>query len=581
MKRKLRAVIITMVVLLVGTGAFLWKMNDMSKKLEEKQEAALKEERDLLADQKGKVIDSVQKVNIIPLYLSGDNKNVVTIDYASVSDIYSPERSAAAEDNLTEIKKNKSFSIKDALWAYNPYGTNRDSMYVYFETGGNCYCKYTISVDDASIPDFTRTARTGKSGNVAKEHEYQLMGLVPGMTNYITLRMYNSDDALSDQETFSVDVPASPSGAASVLTTQEGRSKTTISNGLYVIFQNENAASKAILLYDNSGILRGEIPVADNTAKNMEKIYDTLTYAVSPTQITQVNALGQVMKTHTLNGYQQSGEFAYDGYGNVYVIATAIQKKATPKSKIIELQLENGNTSEVLDTDTLLSSVYKKAAKEAKKANVDWIDLNSVQVVGTNTLLLSSKKLSSIFKVSNVGSILPKIDYIIADKDVYKGHKSLKKKLLTKSDGTSASAEPTSTATEDDNILHDPVVKEVFTSQFGQEAMLYQKKSGSSYYLSMLNNNTGSGAKENGESYYYRYQVDEETGTYQLKENETLEQTKTSGNVVKKDNGFVYCCSDKNYFSEIDKSGKLIKQFATGQNVARVYKNDFKKFWFY
>ena len=81
-------------------------------------------------------------------------------------------------------------------------------MYVYFETSGKCYCKYTISVDDANIPDFTRTARTGKAGNVSTEHEYQILGLVPGMKNYITLAMYNSDDELSEKQTFSIDIPA-------------------------------------------------------------------------------------------------------------------------------------------------------------------------------------------------------------------------------------------------------------------------------------------------------------------------------------------------------------------------------------
>ena len=80
--------------------------------------------------------------------------------------------------------------------------------------------------------------------------------------------------------------------------------------------------------------------------------------------------------------------------------------------------------------NTLLKQVYKKTA--GKRA--DWIDLNSIQVVGTNKLLLSSKKLSSIFKVSNVGSILPKINYIIADKKLYKSYKGFKqKKVLTKS----------------------------------------------------------------------------------------------------------------------------------------------------
>lgn len=179
MKKKLRVIIITLVLLLAGTGAFLWKMNDMNKKMEQKEQAKLKEERDLLEDQKDKAINKVDAVNIIPLEMSGDKKNVVTIDYPSVEDIYDTNRSARAEKNLTDIKKNKIFSLKDALWAYNPYGTNHSSMYVYFETSGKCYCKYTISVDDANIPDFTRTARTGKAGNVSTEHEYQILGLVP------------------------------------------------------------------------------------------------------------------------------------------------------------------------------------------------------------------------------------------------------------------------------------------------------------------------------------------------------------------------------------------------------------------
>ena len=43
MKKKLRVIIITLVLLLAGTGAFLWKMNDMNKKMEQKEQAKLKE----------------------------------------------------------------------------------------------------------------------------------------------------------------------------------------------------------------------------------------------------------------------------------------------------------------------------------------------------------------------------------------------------------------------------------------------------------------------------------------------------------------------------------------------------------
>lgn len=580
MKKKLRAIIITLVVLLVGTGAFLWKMNDISKKMQAKEEALLKEERDLLEDQKGKVIDEIPDVDITPLYLSGAEKNVITTDFSSVADIYSQQKSAQVEENLTVIKKNKTFTSKEPLWAYNPYGTNRNSMYVYFETSGNCYVRYTISVKDTAIPDFTRTAYIRTGGSVTKEHEYQIQGLVAGQKNYIHLKMYNKDDKLSETKTFSVDVPASAVGASNQLTSKKGVSKKTISNGLYVLFQDGIKTGKtkktAILLYDNSGILRGEIPTNGYIGRNMEQVYDTLMYTTSPHQLVQVNELGQVMKAYGINGYTQSGEYAYDGYGNVYLIATAAQKGASPNSKVLELQLETGKVEQVLDMESILKSVYKKAVKKTGKKSVDWIDLNGIQVIGTDKLLLSSRKLSSIYKISNAGSIFPKLNYIIADKKLYKSYKNLQKKVLAKA--VPEDAKPTETPVVN-NILKKKVVPDPFISQYGQEAVVYQKKSGEGKYsLTMFSNNLG--ADNDGNSYYLGFTVDETEGTYDLKTKNKIEQNKKDGNYILDGDQFIYCYSDGKLIKEADTTGRTVKEFHTQTRPYRVYKKDFKKFWF-
>ena len=167
MKKKLMTVLVTSLIMLVAMGAFLWKMSDISGKLSSEDKAKIEEEKDLLENQKGKAIDNVKQVDIKNLCLSGKEKNVVTINYNSVNEVYSQSKSAAAEETLTDIKKkSKEFTPEDALWAYNPYGTNYCSMYVYFKTDGRCYCKYTISVKDKNIPDFTRTLIAGDSNNV-------------------------------------------------------------------------------------------------------------------------------------------------------------------------------------------------------------------------------------------------------------------------------------------------------------------------------------------------------------------------------------------------------------------------------
>ncbi len=579
MKGKIKLIIFTLLLLLVGSGVLLWRLNSISQEIAEREAENLKEERDLLEEQKGKAIDETKQVDIIPLYLSGDEKNVITTQFNSVREVYSEEKSAQVEENLTDIKKNKSFSLKDAMWAYNPYGTNRNSMYVYFTTNGKCYCRYTISVKDENIPDFTRTAKINTSGDVTKEHEYQLIGLVAGQTNYITMRLYNSSDELSEVRTFSVDIPKSRVEAPNMLEAEKGRSKTAISNGLYVVFQDGKKVSGhkkfAILLYDNSGILRGEIPTDGYVGKNMEQVYDTLLFASSAKQIAEVNALGQVVKVLPLGGYRQAGEFAYDGYGNVFMIVTREQKKAVPRSQVIELELETGTVTEMVNMNELLKNVYQNAVKKAKKQNVDWVGLNSVKVVDTNTLLLSAKNLSSVFQVSNIGSLMTKVDYIIADKKIYEKYKGLRKKVLTKSGGEEEAPEETPVV---NNILHAPVKKEPFDSQYGQEALVYRKRSteGQST-VSMLSSNAG----KTGSSYYYTYLVDTVAGTYEQREERSLDKTSQDGNVVTQKDSYIYCCSDKKTFSESDNNGKLIKQFKTSQRPYRIYKNDFKNFWFY
>lgn len=618
MKKKLITVLITSLIMLAAMGALLWKASDTSKKMEKESREKILEEKDLLENQDGKAIDDVKKVDITPLYISGKNKNVITVKYDSVKDIYNPEKSAAAEENITNIKKRSSFSTVNPLWAYNPYGTNRASMYVYFKTEGKCYCKYTISVKDSNIPDFTRTLINGAPGNISKEHEYQIIGLVPGKTNYITLKLYNRDDELSQSVTYSVSIPKSSCNAKTILKSSTGYSKKEITNGLYTIFGEgkkvKRTSSKiltkkvkvrgkkvtkrikkkvtryvrkyAILLYDNSGVLRGEIPLDGYCGRNIENIYDNIVYACANNKITEVNSLGQVIKTFSINGYKQSGDFAYDGFGNIYVIATELGRKSVPDSKVIKIELETKNTSVALDMNELLKSVYKSAVKKSGKPNPDWIRLNSIQVAGTNKLLLSSHKLSSIFKVSNVNSLLPKVDYIISDSKIWKKHKKLKKKVLKKAVMESEDSTPTPEPTETVKSIFDNKKSkpDVFPSQYGQNAI---KRSSSSslgegqYYLTMLNNNSGQYSKGGGKSYYYRYIVDENAKTYMMSSKKAFDKTNNNGNISKKDGIYLYCNSGKRYFSESDEDGKLIKKFNYGSGIYRVYKKDWKNFWFY
>lgn len=590
MKKKLLTILITSLVMIAGMGAFLWKMNSVNRQQEKKKAALLQEEMD--TDTKDKALEDVDKLELQTLYLSGDKKNVVTREYGSVDAIYNKAKSAAAEDMLTDLKKKRDYSEEDPLWAYNPYGTNPESLYMYFKSKGRFYCRYTVSVDDDKIPDFTRTLDNGASGNVAMEHEYQIIGLVPDKTNYLIFRLYNKKDELANTLYYKVDMPKSYSGAQTILKLEEGRSKTPLQNGLYTVFAGTGTKKQAVLLYDNSGVLRGEFPTKE-IGYNMEQIYDTLVYEVDDNTLACVNELGQVVDCLEIPLHHIYGEFAYDGAGAVYVLAQPVQRSQSLGS-VVKVEVNSGDVSDALDLSDIPSLVklVKRADKSGKLKGRNYMAPDSVQVTGINQLLLGSSKYSTIMKVSNVNSLMPKLDYMMTDQKLWnisgkgKAMKRLRKKLLTKAlaDGQ---AEPTQATPIVDSILDSgkTTTPELFRSQYGQNALVVEKSSNlaeGQYYVGMLNNNAGRGTSgQKNNSYYYKYLVDESAGTYALLEKERLTWNEKGGNVTPYDESFLYCRSGDHIFEETGKDGRQIRSFHVKGALYRVYKNDWKGFWFY
>ncbi len=590
MKKKLLTILITSLVMIAGMGAFLWKMNSVNRQQEKKKAALLQEEMD--TDTKDKALEDVDKLELQTLYLSGDKKNVVTREYGSVDAIYNKAKSAAAEDMLTDIKKKRDYSEEDPLWAYNPYGTNPESLYMYFKSKGRFYCRYTVSVDDDKIPDFTRTLDNGTSGNVAMEHEYQIIGLVPDKTNYLIFRLYNKKDELANTLYYKVDMPKSYSGAQTILKLEEGRSKTPLQNGLYTVFAGTGTKKQAVLLYDNSGVLRGEFPTKE-IGYNMEQIYDTLVYEVDDNTLARVNELGQVVDCLEIPLHHIYGEFAYDGAGAVYVLAQPVQRSQSLGS-VVKVEVNSGDVSDALDLSDIPSLVklVKRADKSGKLKGRNYMAPDSVQVTGINQLLLGSSKYSTIMKVSNVNSLMPKLDYMMTDQKLWnisgkgKAMKRLRKKLLTKAlaDGQ---AEPTQATPIVNSILDSgkTTTPELFRSQYGQNALVVEKSSNlaeGQYYVGMLNNNAGRGTSgQKNNSYYYKYLVDESAGTYALLEKERLTWNEKGGNVTPYDESFLYCRSGDHIFEETGKDGRQIRSFHVKGTLYRVYKNDWKGFWFY
>ena len=108
-----------------------------------------------------------------------------------IEGIYDVDSQQQIADRLEEKKNSGEYTEDHILVEYNPFGTNTQSLYLYFCTDNAVSVQYTIHVDRSDISDFTQTAY--QSETYQTEHELQLIGLIPDETNAITLKLTDAD----------------------------------------------------------------------------------------------------------------------------------------------------------------------------------------------------------------------------------------------------------------------------------------------------------------------------------------------------------------------------------------------------
>ena len=101
----------------------------------------------------------------------------------TVNKIYTTQFQEQALSDLENERGNGNYTLQNIFMKYNPFSTNTQSMYVYFNTSKVAKITYTVSCIDYA--DFTATAYQAKT--YQKEHEFQLIGLIPECTNTITI----------------------------------------------------------------------------------------------------------------------------------------------------------------------------------------------------------------------------------------------------------------------------------------------------------------------------------------------------------------------------------------------------------
>ena len=513
-----------------------------------------------------------------------------------LSTIYDTDAQEAIAEEIEEQKNGQTLS--DPLILYNPFGTNSQSLYVYFNTDEEASITYTVSVSDdeaASIEDESFTAgtiadftREADDGEMASEHEFVLYGLIPNVTNTVTITATYEDGSL-ESTVFECEMCDVLGNEELQLAMEEGTSDAELEDGLYVILGNDSSDIDFIYLYDNDGILRGEIPLADSRSHRFIFEDGLMYFSISKIRLAAMNDIGQIVQTYNIQGdenYQLHHDYISDGEDHLLVLASDLDE-STVEDYILFVNQETGEIDSVIDMGDLMAS-YKEQALEYHYANVDedeetanfddeegvdWLHINSIQWMGNDSILLSSRETSSIIKVSDVYGT-PEIEYIISSEDYWEDTEYADLVLSKEGDFTVQGGQHCIEYIEDDSLEEGQYYIAMFNNNIGISS---GTTSDFDYSSVGLTNATGISDEEDVYSYYYKYLVDENEGTFELVESIALPYSGFVSSVQTLESNVVADSGLLGVFGEYDEDGELICQFTMEieEVLYRVFKYDF------
>nr|WP_296263269.1 aryl-sulfate sulfotransferase [uncultured Merdimonas sp.] len=497
--------------------------------------------------------------------LTEDQEKVQT----QIEETYNVENQQAVAEKLEKEKAAQDYTDSNMLIEYNPFGTDSQSLYVYFNTEEPVSISYNIHVKDSDIEDFRKDV--WEEDLYTTEHEFQVIGLIPDMENTVTFFLTREDGSTDTREI--VYEMGDLLGTEEVMldTDMEGEAE-ELEDGLYAILGNDSDGLDFMYYYDNQGVLRGEIPIIGYRSHRLLFDEDSMYFSISETKMAQMNRLGQVTNVYDLGNYKLHHDYVFDDNGNMLILATDTTQDSV-EDIVLRLDVNSGSVTEVLDLGDLFGS-FKEECQKNSDGELDWMHINTIQWMGNGSVLLSSRETSSIIKIDSLYD-KPLISYIISDKSVWKG-------------------------TEYENLVF--TRKGDFTIQGGQHTITYVEDptlADGQYYLYMFDNHIGisetrpefdwsgtglteTSAKDGETSYYYKYLVDENAGTFELVDSFKVPYSGYVSSVQNLGDNTIVDSGMQGIFGEYDKDHELIAQYTMKAEkfIYRVFKYDFDGFYF-
>jgi len=418
-------------------------------------------------------------------------------DPGEFGSIYDESFQWLVRQQIELLKQMNLYDEDNPLVIHNPFLTNSQSLYVYFETEQPYSVSYSIHLPEEEYGDFGGYVVPNDS-TTSCVHEFQITGLIPETTNLITIRLTDKDGREYIRQ-FSYINPNSVEASDIQLKVTQGTkeitnkdktvsvvptSEETVADGMFVTFPVANEVSPFLRIYDNAGVQRAEIPLEQYGAKNMLFADGIMYFKVSDTKIVGLNRLGQAEYVYTANGYLFGEDYCLDKNQDILVIASDVFD-ISENDRILLIERESGEVTELVDMEDLLPE-YKQVRKAAGKEK-EWISLNTIDLVDGNRILVGDEESGVIIKIRRLYND-PRIAFLVGDSKKFAGTSYAEEYFLR---------------VDNEFEMHHGVT--VLKHQ------AYDKIRESRHYIYLLNTYEDHtfGKREEPYAYYYRYLVDE------------------------------------------------------------------------
>ncbi len=488
------------------------------------------------------------------------------------------------EGALEDLKAQEEFSwtADRPLAVLNPYGTGSNGLYLYFETDVPTQASYTIHVDQEGIEDYSATSAKEGRRNYSRQHEFQVIGLVPGQTNEVTLTLTGSWGNVRQIVHFTVDMPDTQSGYATQLAVTDGTSAQPQADGLFTMMRVNGYLGYGFF-YDNSGVLRYEMVLEGFGLDRLLFDGDELITCVSSTRLARINGLGQVTQVYDLDGYELHHDIGFGREGEVLALAEH-EGGETVEDVVLSIDLDSGSVTELLDFTQVMQPYFEMTRPVGplddffwQAGEWDWIHLNSLQYLPEDdSLIVSSRETSAIIKIADIHGE-PAVDWLAGDSRFWEDTPYAELCLTQEGD---------------------------FVPQYGQHCVEYLKagEDDGIYYLNVYNNNywslntrdftldvadsvgTDLYGSESDASQVYVYRIDENARTFSLEDSFDVPYSSivSNGSLCQDSSNWVVNSGISMVFGEYDSTGTLIREYAyecSMQNY-RTFKYTMSGIWF-